>query len=181
MLLMCQEVAAGARIMAGKGLHLPGSRPLAAPSLPWRAPQDCPGGRLCPCGWTQSFTKPHLEHCCGQPPAWTPRNPEMGPHTLWTSSAPYLTPRSPGLGPCTPWMSVTLCSDPWEPRVEPLHPMDTCSSLPGPLGAQGWAPTSGRVLQLPHQQLHGSRWRPLGPTASRPPGPPILGAGSPPP
>ncbi|XP_063257397.1 T-cell leukemia homeobox protein 2 isoform X1 [Prinia subflava] len=104
-----------------------------------------------------------------------PQEPRDGPPHPRTSAAPFLTPRSPGLGPCTPRMSVTLCSDPWAPRAEPLHPMDTCSSLPEALDGLG------RVLQLPHQQLHGSRWLPLGPKASRPPGPPIPGAGSPPP
>lgn len=95
----------------------------------------------------------------------------MDPHTLWISAAACLTPRSPGLGPCTPRMSVAPCPDPWEPRAGPLHPMDTCSPLPAPLGVgQEWAPTPGRVLQLPHQQLRGSGWLPLGPTAPSPPG-----------
>lgn len=94
----------------------------------------------------------------------------MGPHSLWTSAAPCLIAQ--------------------EPRAGPLHPTDVCSPLLRPVvakgwattphghlqlpartsGAQRWAPTPDRVLQLPHQQLCGSCWLSLSPTASSPPG-----------
>lgn len=171
---MCPEVAVGARW----ALSLDHGREGAAAS--WELPTGSP--------------LPAVESPPG-PPRWLDSKLHQIPPGALLWAAPCLDPREPRDGPPHP---VDLCSplpDPQEPRAGPLHPTDVCSPLPRPVGAKGWAstphghlqppawtpgsgpgvgqewaPTPGRVLQLPHQQLRGSGWLPLDPTAPSPPG-----------
>uniref|UniRef100_A0A803W9K2 Uncharacterized protein n=1 Tax=Ficedula albicollis TaxID=59894 RepID=A0A803W9K2_FICAL len=156
-LLMRQEEALGARWALSLDRGREGA---ASPPGPPRK-----GGRA-PVVGLKASPNPTWSTAVGSPLPGHPRSPGVGPHTLWTSAAPLPDPREPRAGPCTPRMSVAACSDLWEPRAGPLHPMDTCSSLPGPLGAQGWAPHLAGCCSSPTSSSvghAGSLWAPQPP------------------
>lgn len=184
---MCPEVAVGARW----ALSLDHGREGAAAS--WELPTGSP--------------LPAVESPPG-PPRWLDSKLHQIPPGAPLWAAPCLDPREPRDGPPHP---VDLCSplpDPQEPRAGPLHPTDVCSPLPRPVGAKGWASTPHGHLQPPAwtpgsgpgvgpHTWQGSaapppaapwvRLAPLGPHSPQPTwsrawrGPPIRGAGSPPP
>lgn len=74
MLPTCQEVAVGARWALSldhgrEGAAASWEAPTGSPLPAIESPPGPPRREAMPRGWTQSFTKPHLENCCGQPPA----------------------------------------------------------------------------------------------------------------